>query len=169
MGVTGTMWAYQQLGATPDIIAFGKKTQVCGIMSTRRIDEVEKNVFHVSSRINSTWGGNLVDMVRCARYLQVMQEDGLVENAAKIGAAFKEGLESLQADFPQISNVRGRGLLLAFDLPDKGARDDLRRRCWEMGLATLPCGPRSLRFRPPLIFTKAEVDQALGIVRKALD
>jgi L-lysine 6-transaminase len=169
MGVTGTMWAYQQLGATPDIIAFGKKTQVCGIMSNRRIDAVENNVFHVSSRINSTWGGNLVDMVRCARYLQVMQEDGLVENAAKIGAVFKEGLERLQTHFPQISNVRGRGLLLAFDLPDRGVRDDLRRRCWEMGLATLPSGPRALRFRPPLIVTEAEADRALGIVRKALD
>lgn len=169
MGVTGTMWAYQQLEATPDIIAFGKKTQVCGIMSTRRIDEVENNVFHVSSRINSTWGGNLVDMVRCARYLQVMQEDGLVENAARVGAIFKEGLEKLQTDLPQISNVRGRGLLLAFDLPDKSARDELRRRCWEMGLATLPSGPRSLRFRPPLIFSEAEADRALGIVRKALD
>lgn len=169
MGVTGTMWAYQQLGAAPDIIAFGKKTQVCGIMSTRRIDEVDNNVFHVSSRINSTWGGNLVDMVRCARYLQVMQEDGLVENAARVGAIFKEGLEKLQTDFPEISNVRGRGLLLAFDLPDKSTRDELRRRCWEMGLATLPSGPRSLRFRPPLIFSEAEADKALGIVRKALD
>src|SRR5687767_6462027 len=63
MGATGTMWAYQQLGVTPDIVAFGKKTQVCGIMSTARIDDIETNVFRVSSRINSTWGGNLADMV----------------------------------------------------------------------------------------------------------
>jgi len=168
MGVTGSMWAYQQLGATPDIIAFGKKTQVCGIMSTRRIDDVEKNVFHVSSRINSTWGGNLVDMVRCARYLQIMDEEGLVENAAKVGELFKEGLQKLQGDFPQITNVRGRGLLLAFDLPDGKTRNELRQRCWEMGLASLPCGPRSLRFRPPLVFSEAEASQALDTLRKAL-
>ena len=168
MGVTGTMWAYQQLGAMPDIVAFGKKTQVCGIMSTRRIDEVEKNVFHVSSRINSTWGGNLVDMVRCARYLQIIDEDGLVENAAEVGALLKRGLEKLQADSPQITNVRGLGLLLAFDLPDGKTRNELRQRCWEMGLATLSCGPRSLRFRPPLVFTDAEAARTLDTLRQAL-
>jgi L-lysine 6-transaminase len=168
MGVTGTMWAYQQLGATPDIIAFGKKTQVCGVMSTRRIDEVERNVFHVSSRINSTWGGNLVDMVRCARYLQIMKEDRLVENAAKVGALFKKGLESLQAEFPLVTNARGRGLLLAFDLPDTATRERLRLGCWGRGLATLSCGPRSLRFRPPLTFSEANVERALGTLRAAL-
>ncbi len=168
MGITGSMWAFQQMGMAPDIVAFGKKTQVCGIMSTRRIDEVKKNVFHVSSRINSTWGGNLVDMVRCARYLQIMREDGLVESAARVGCAFKDGLERLQGEFPSISNVRGRGLLLAFDLPDKETRNRLRQRCWDEGLATLPCGPQSLRFRPPLVFSEAEVERSLGILRKVL-
>lgn len=55
-GITGTAWAYQQLGLSPDVVAFGKKTQVCGIMAGGRVDEVHDNVFHVSSRINSTWG-----------------------------------------------------------------------------------------------------------------
>ena len=168
MGVTGTMWAFQQLGATPDIVSFGKKTQVCGIMSTKRIDEVETNVFRVSSRINSTWGGNLVDMVRCARYLQIIQEDGLMESAATVGAAFKTGLEELQEDFPQVTNVRGRGLLLAFDMPDGDARDALRQRCWDAGFATLACGPRSVRFRPSLVFSQDDVKKSLGILRKQL-
>ena len=168
MGVTGTMWAFQQLGVVPDLVAFGKKTQVCGIMSTDRIDEIEHNVFRVSSRINSTWGGNLVNMVRCARYLQIMQEDGLVENAAVVGSVFKQGLEAVQADFPIIRNVRGRGLLLAFDLPDEASRDDLRQRCWDAGLATLPCGPRSLRFRPPLVFSEQDVSQAIRLLRSVL-
>jgi L-lysine 6-transaminase len=168
MGVTGTMWAFQQLGVTPDIVAFGKKSQVCGIMSTARIDAVKDNVFAVSSRINSTWGGNLVDMVRCARYLQIMDEDGLVDNAARVGAAFKLGLEKLACEFPSVSNVRGRGLLLAFDLRDGEARDTLRQRCWDEGLAALPCGPRSLRFRPPLTFSEADVERALSTLGGAL-
>jgi L-lysine 6-transaminase len=168
MGVSGTMWAFQQLGMTPDIVAFGKKTQVCGIMSTKRIDEVETNVFRVSSRINSTWGGNLVDMVRCARYLQIMQEDGLVESAATVGAALKAGLEELQGDFSQVTNVRGRGLLVAFDMPDGETRDALRQRCWEAGLATLACGPRSVRFRPSLVFSQDDVKKSLGILREQL-
>jgi L-lysine 6-transaminase len=169
MGVTGTIWAFQQLGVTPDLVSFGKKTQVCGVMSTKRIDEVETNVFRVSSRINSTWGGNLVDMVRCARYLEIMREEGLVEHAASVGAMFKAGLEELQADFPQVTNVRGRGLLLAFDMPDGDARDALRQRCWEAGFATLACGPRSVRFRPSLVFSQDDVKKSLKILREQLE
>jgi L-lysine 6-transaminase len=168
MGITGTMWAFQQLGVVPDLVAFGKKTQVCGIMSTDRIDEIEHNVFRVSSRINSTWGGNLVDMVRCARYLQIIREDGLVENAAVVGGVFKQGLEAVQADFPIVRNVRGRGLLLAFDLPDSASRDGLQQRCWDAGLATLTCGPRSLRVRPPLVFSEEDVAVAIGLLRSVL-
>lgn len=168
LGVTGKMWAYQHFGVTPDIVAFGKKTQVCGMMSTDRIDEIETNVFKVSSRINSTWGGNLVDMVRCACYLQIIEEEGLVENAARIGAVFLEGLEELRADFPLITNVRGLGLLLAFDLPDGDLRRRLRLRCWKEGLAALPCGPVALRFRPPLIFGEADVANSLDILRRVL-
>jgi len=168
MGVTGSMWAYQQMGATPDLLAFGKKTQVCGVMAGPRIDEVESNVFHVSSRINSTWGGNLVDMVRCARYLEIMQEEKLVENAAKVGAVFLDTLQELEAEFPQVTNARGRGLLLAFDLPDTETRNRVRQACWDSGFATLACGPRSVRFRPALIFSEADVEGAGAILRDVL-
>jgi L-lysine 6-transaminase len=168
MGVTGKMWAFQHFDVTPDILAFGKKTQVCGIMSTARIDEVPTNVFAVSSRINSTWGGNLVDMVRCARYLQIIHEDGLVENAARVGCAFKRGLEELAAEFPIVTNVRGRGLMLAFDLPARETRDAIRQGCWDAGLATLPCGDVGIRFRPPLTFSEAEAAKAVAILRDVL-
>ena len=168
LGLTGSMWAFQQLGVTPDIVAFGKKTQVCGIMSTIRIDEVGSNVFHVSSRINSTWGGNLVDMVRCARYLEIIEEDGLVENAATVGQRLIGGLREMQTEFPPVTNVRGQGLMIAFDLPDGGIREAVRARCWENGLATLVCGPRSIRFRPPLTFSAADADRSIEILRASL-
>ncbi len=168
-GATGSMWAFQQLGTTPDIVAFGKKTQVCGIMSTPRIDEVEHNVFHRSSRINSTWGGNLVDMVRCARYLQIIDEEDLVGNAARVGNVFRHGLEELAADITSVTNPRGRGFMLAFDLPDGDMRERTRLQLWEAGLASLPCGPRTLRFRPPLIFSEADVERALDALRLVLD
>ncbi|MBT8478629.1 MAG: L-lysine 6-transaminase [Gemmatimonadetes bacterium] len=168
MGLTGSMWAFEQLGVTPDIVAFGKKTQVCGIMSTRRIDEVDTNVFHVSSRINSTWGGNLVDMIRCARYLEIIEEDGLVDNASVVGNHLMLRLEELQLDYPAVTNVRGRGLMIAFDLPDGPTRDALRGECWEGGLATLVCGPRSIRFRPPLTFSVADADRAVEILGECL-
>ena len=85
--MTGTAWAYQQLGVAPDVVAFGKKTQVCGVMAGRRVDEIADNVFAVASRINSTWGGNLTDMVRARRILEVIEADGLFENAAAARAA----------------------------------------------------------------------------------
>jgi L-lysine 6-transaminase len=168
VGITGKMWAFQALGVTPDIVAFGKKTQVCGIMSTTRVDEVEKNVFHRSSRINSTWGGNLVDMVRSARYLRIIEAESLVDNAAAVGEAFKRELLALQDEFDAISNVRGRGLMLAFDLPDQPQRRALRTRCWDLGFATLPCGPRSIRFRPCLTFSEEDVARAIELLRQAL-
>ncbi len=168
LGATGTLWAYQQMGVTPDILAFGKKTQVCGVMSTTRIDEVPGNVFKVSGRINSTWGGNLADMVRCARYLEIMHEDGLVENAASVGRHLKAGLEALAADYPIMTNVRGRGLFLAVDLPDGKVRGRVWRECWDRGLAVLKCGPVSVRFRPPLVFSVEEADRTLEILREVI-
>jgi L-lysine 6-transaminase len=168
VGMTGTMWAFQQLDAVPDLVAFGKKTQVCGIMSTRRIDEVETNVFKVSSRINSTWGGNLVDMVRSARYLQIVDEDDLVDNAARVGEVFKRDLLAVEAELGEVSNVRGRGLMLALDLPDGERRNQVRTRCWDLGLATLICGPRSIRFRPCLTFSEEDAARAVGLLRQAL-
>ena len=168
MGLTGSMWAFEQLGVTPDLVAFGKKTQVCGIMSTTRIDDVDKNVFHVSSRINSTWGGNLVDMLRCARYLEIIEAEGLVQNAATVGEHLIGLLRQVQVEFPAVSNVRGRGLMIAFDLPDGSTRNALRELCWENGLATLLCGPRSIRFRPPLTFSVADADRSIEILRECL-
>ena len=168
VGLTGSMWAFEQFDVVPDIVAFGKKTQVCGIMVGPRIDEVPDNVFHVSSRINSTWGGNLVDMVRSARYLQIIRDEKLVQNAADTGALFLERLQALAADFPVVSNVRGRGLMIAFDLPDRPARDALRNRLWEVGLATLACGNRSLRFRPSLTFSADDVEAAIAMLRRGL-
>jgi L-lysine 6-transaminase len=134
-----------------------------------RIDEEPENVFKVSSRINSTWGGNLVDMVRSQRYLEIIEEEKLVENAATVGAHLLAGLESLQAERPEhVSNARGRGLMCAVDLPDTETRDRVLDKAYELGLMILGCGHRSIRVRPPLDITKAEVDEALDLVRKAL-
>src|SRR4029079_11798944 len=117
-GITGTGWAYQQLGFTPDVVAFGKKTQVCGVMGGRRVDEVVDNVFTVSSRINSTWGGNLVDMVRSRRILEVIEYDTLLRNAALIGDYLLGQLRELAVDFADtVLDPRGRGLMCAFSLP----------------------------------------------------
>jgi len=169
IGLTGKMWAHQHF-VEPDMIAFGKKTQVCGFLSSSRIDEVEGNVFHKPSRINSTWGGNLTDMVRSTKYLEIIEEEKLVENAQMVGEYLLDKIRELEADFPTlISNARGRGLFCAMDLPTPQHRDEVRKRCYNKGLIMLGCGERSVRFRPPLNITKDEVDEGIGIIRRALE
>lgn len=168
VGLTGRMWAHEYF-VKPDMVAFGKKTQVCGFMCSTRIDDVMDNVFHKPSRINSTFGGNLVDMVRFARVLEVIQEERLVENAAVVGEHLLEALKTLEAEFPMlISNARGRGLFCAMDLDTAQNRDQLRSKAYEEGLILIGCGDRSIRFRPPLNLKKSEVDEGVGIIRKAL-
>lgn len=170
VGLTGSFWAHQQLGIRPDLLAFGKKMQVCGCLAGGRIDEEPQNVFKVKSRINSTWGGNLVDMVRSQRYLEIIEEEQLVGNAATVGAHLLKGLQGLQSRKADVlSNARGRGLMCAIDFPDGATRDAVAKRAYEQGMIILACGHRSLRFRPPLDITTAEVDEALGIIEKATD
>jgi L-lysine 6-transaminase len=124
LGLTGKMWSHEHYGIKPDMVAFGKKTQICGFICGPRIDEVKDNVFQVSSRLNSTWGGTLVDMVRSQRYLEIMAEDRLLENATARGAELLAGLESMAKEFPEhVSNARGKGLMCAFDLRDGALRD----------------------------------------------
>ena len=169
VGLTGSFWAHQQLGVQPDLLAFGKKMQVCGCLAGGRIDEEPQNVFHVKSRINSTWGGNLVDMVRSQRYLEIIEEEKLVANAATVGGHLLKGLQALQSRKADVlSNARGRGLMCAIDFTDGGMRDAVAKRAYEQGMIILACGHRSLRFRPPLDITAAEVDEAIGIIDRAL-
>jgi L-lysine 6-transaminase len=168
LGTTGKMWAVEHMAVRPDIIAFGKKAQVCGIIVGTRVDEVADNVFTVSSRINSTWGGNLVDMVRSQRYLEIMLEDDLLSNASTMGKALLEGLAQLAQGSDLITNVRGRGMMIAFDLPNPRARDIFRGLLLQNGLVALKCGPRSIRFRPMLDLDAASVEEGLLIVEKSL-
>lgn len=166
VGLTGHMWAHQALGVNPDIMAFGKKSQVCGILVGPRVDEVEENVFHKSSRINSTWGGNLVDMVRFTRFLQIIEEEKLVENAREIGAYLLAQIQGLTKDFPEIiSNPRGRGLMCAMTIRDAETRNYILEGALARSVMILGCGERSIRFRPPLNLTKDEVDEGIGVLR----
>ncbi|ORB85834.1 L-lysine 6-transaminase [Mycobacterium kansasii] len=168
-GITGTAWAYQQLGAAPDVVAFGKKTQVCGVMAGRRVDEVADNVFAVMSRLNSTWGGNLVDMVRARRILEVIEGEGLFEHAARQGRHLRARLDELAEDFPGlVLHPRGRGLMCAFSLPTTADRDEVIRRLWQRAVIVLPAGDDGVRFRPALTVTRAEIDAAIAGVRAAL-
>jgi L-lysine 6-transaminase len=169
VGITGKMWSFQNYGVEPDMFCFGKKTQVCGFASNDRIMELAENVFTVSSRINSTWGGNLVDMVRAQRYFEIIDEDNLVENTARVGEYFIGELQRFQKEYPElVSNVRGRGLMTAFDLPTGDVRDAALKAFMGYDVMVLSSGHRSARFRPALNLSMEEAAEGIRRMEKAL-
>src|SRR5216117_535374 len=168
MGATGRNWCCEHFNVLPDLLAFGKKAQVCGVIAGPRIDEVKDNAFRLSSRLNSTWGGNFTDMVRSTHYLRIIEEEHLVENAAKVGAYFLDRLRELQSRTPSglISAARGRGLFLAFDLPDPKTREEFWHGFFDRGVLTLRSGENSIRFRPALDITAGVIDEAMELMRE---
>lgn len=168
VGMTGKMWAYEHLTIKPDILCFGKKMQVCGILSNTRIDEVEDNVFHKSSRINSTWGGNYTDMVRATKYLEIIEEDNLINNSDQMGNYLHKLLVQLQNNYPDlITGVRGKGLFRAFDIK-QDLRKPLLEKCFQNGIIVLACGNNSIRFRTRLNITESELDEGVNLISSSL-
>ena len=182
IGITGKMWAHQHFTpslcecsppvkkpALPDIISFGKKTQVCGILAGERVKEVENNVFKKSSRINSTFGGSLTDMVRFKIILEAIRDFDLLNNAKDNGNYLLNKINDLENEFPAfITNSRGLGLFCAFDLPSSIERDKLTSEAYKNNLLILGCGIKSIRFRPHLTVTKSEIDFAIDVIRKSV-
>ena len=167
MGITGRNWCCEHFGVRPDLLAFGKKAQVCGVMAGPRLDEVKDNCFRLPSRISSTWGGNFTDFVRSTCYLRIIETERLVENARIKGERFLTGLQDLAHRHPVISAVRGRGLMLAFDLPDAPRRDAFWRGAFDLGLLVVRGGERSIRLRPVLDVTDEVIETALRIMDSA--
>lgn len=165
IGLTGKMWGFQNYSVIPDIISFGKKTQVCGILANKeKIDQVPNNVFQESSRINSTFGGNYIDMIRFKLILEVIEQENLLENVRVQGAYLKSELEKLAEKHPHITNVRGMGLFLAFDLPSDEERNAFINKAFENKLIVLPCGDQSVRFRPHLNVRREDLEKAVEIL-----
>lgn len=167
-GLTGTAWCYQQLGLQPDVVAFAKKIQVGGVMAGGRVAEVQDNVFRTPSRISSTWGGALTDMVRSTKILQVIEEQQLIANAAQRGEELLAGLSAI-ADHSAITQVRGRGLMCAFDMSTREQRDAAVSRLErDEHVLVLKCGERSVRLRPPLSVTADAIQTALTAIERVV-
>jgi L-lysine 6-transaminase len=166
MGITGKNWCCEHFGVLPDLLAFGKKAQVCGVMAGPRLDEVKDNCFRSPSRISSTWGGNFTDYVRSTHYLRIVEEEKLVENARVRGEVFIAELQGLAKKHPVISAVRGRGLMIAFDLPNGQLRDAFWKGAYELGLLVVRCGEHSIRLRPVLDVEENVLQEALRIMEK---
>ncbi len=169
LGLTGKWWAYQHHGIAPDILCFAKKMQVGGIFASKRVDEVPENVFEVSSRINSTWGASLVDMVRCTRILVIIEQEGLLENARVRGDELVTGLRAIQDRYDGVvSNARGAGLMCAIDVPDGETRNRIIRQCFDDGMIVLSAGPRTIRFRPTLTVLAEAIAEGVAVLERAI-
>jgi L-lysine 6-transaminase len=162
MGVTGDWWAHEYAGIHPDVMCFGKKMQVCGIVASKRLDEVDGHVFQTSSRLNSTWGGNLIDMVRSRLVLEAVRDENMLQRVREVGVKLQAGLRELATRYPMIRAVRGRGGFIAFDLPDAETRNALISAAFEERLLVLGCGVHALRLRPHLAFTQEDADVLLA-------
>ncbi|MFW6074665.1 MAG: L-lysine 6-transaminase [Chloroflexota bacterium] len=167
MGLTGSWWYFQQLGVAPDVFAFAKKMQVGGIAASRRLDEVENHAFKESSRINSTWGGDLTDMVRATRIIETIVEDDLLANVKHIGERLYAGLQEMEGD-GLVSNVRGKGMMLAFDLPDGETRSAVLDAAYDERLLSLGSGTKSVRLRPFLDIDTEAAEEYLDRMGRAL-
>jgi L-lysine 6-transaminase len=164
MGITGKNWCCEHFDVRPDLLTFGKKAQVCGVMAGPRVDEVQDNCFRLPSRINSTWGGNFTDYVRSTHYLRIIEQEKLVENARVQGEFILTELQGLARKYPVLSAVRGRGLMLAFDLPDRAQRDAFWKGAYELGLLVVRCGERSIRLRPVLDIQNDVIEEAIRLM-----
>ena len=166
LGTTGRTWCCQHFGVTPDLMAFGKKAQACGVMAGPRIDEVKDNAFRLPSRLNSTWGGNFTDMVRSTHFMHIIESENLVENARVMGERIVKSLQTIAAEFPIMTAVRGRGLFIAFDLPDPKTRDQFWKGLFDSGVLALKSGEQAIRFRPALDINAEAIDEAMDLLRK---
>lgn len=170
IGRTGTMWACQHDGIEPDIMTIGKGLAsglpLAGIVAKTSIMDWEPGGH------GSTFGGN---PVACAAAIATIDlvENGLAENAAKVGSHLLSALTDLQAELseagqPLITQIRGRGLMIGIDLPDHDTAEDLQEALFRRGLLTLTCGERTMRLAPPLVVTIEQADVAVDILRDAL-
>jgi 4-aminobutyrate aminotransferase len=172
-GRTGKMFACEHWGIEPDILCAAKGI-ASGMPLGAMIARAEISTWTRSTH-GSTFGGNPVACAAALATIAVIEE-GLVENAAKVGAILKEQLAALQSRHAVIGDVRGLGLMIGVDFrksdgsraPDPTLRDRVMQRCFEKGLLLLSCGESTLRFCPPLIVTPDETKVAVEIFDAAV-
>jgi 4-aminobutyrate aminotransferase len=174
IGRTGKMFAIEHWNVAPDILC-SAKALASGMPLSAMIAREEVMSWSHGAH-GSTYGGNPVCCAAAQATLDVIEEEGLVENAARVGRRLMDNLRTLAAQSRLIGDVRGLGLMIGVELVrDKNTKEmaaeeaqEVVRACFERGLLLLPCGPNAIRFSPPLIITAAEADKACEIFAAAL-
>ncbi len=165
MGISGSLWAHEQLDLQepPDLLVFGKKMQLGGFFAG-----VKHNISQFG-RMYQTRNGDRAKGMLAMATLEAIVEDDLLTNVRETGSYFLKQLRALESDFPRlIDQVRGLGLLIAFDLPTAAARNAFNAQCLRRGVFVTYTGTRSVRLRPHLTTRPEHVDQAIEVFRDVL-
>lgn len=158
-GGTGSMWYFEKIGINPDIVVFGKKTQVSGIMVKKQFS----NIFKEPGRLEVTWDGDVIDMIRCRAILQVYEKERILANVEKRGYLLEQGLVSCGL------TCRRVGLLIALDFDNRAERDHFVKRMWDIeSTIMIPTGECCVRLRPNLAITEAEIHKFTARVARTM-
>ena len=155
---SGTKWYWEQTGVTPDIVIFGKKTQLSGIMVQKKFSQI----FDQAVRLEVTWDADIIDMLRCNFIIRAYKENNVLQNVAERGKQLVDGL----ADQTVFSNVRRAGLLVAFDLGDAKLRDQFVSKLQTNGMLCSPALDKTIRLRPYPLVKSAEIEEAIFLLNK---
>ncbi len=163
IGRTGKWWAFEHFGVRPTVISAAKALQVGAAIANKNFFPKELG------SISSTWGGgHILDLAIGAQTIRSIKKLKLLDNAAKQGEYLRTRLQELSKTCQQIENIRGLGLMCAFDCPTKNMRDNIIIGALQNGLILLGCGERGIRMVPPLIIKKEEIDEGVEILKKTL-
>ncbi len=166
LGRTGTLFAYEQYGAEPDIMTLAKGL-ASGLPVGAILAKDRASVFTPGEH-GSTFGGNPVACAAGYATLKFIIENDIAGNAQRVGEHLASGLESLKQKFQFVTDVRGRGLLMAMEF-SRDIASSVVAACLDRGLLVNRLKPNALRFMPPLIISNGEVDEALDILDKSLE
>lgn len=161
-GGTGKLWYFEHLGIEPDIVIFGKKTQLSGIMAKEHLGSIFSP--SRSIRLEVTWDGDVADMIRCKYIIRAYNESKILDNVRIQAETLKSNLSELKA----IRNYRSQGLIIGFDLTTAEERDRLVKRLYENGLICNSTGQKSIRLRPNLAISEIDTTNAIDIIKKSL-
>ena len=159
-GATGKLWYYEHLDIEPDILIFGKKTQLSGIMVKDKHSQIfqKENI----TRLEVTWNSDVVDMVRCKHIIKAYKKYNILENVKNVSQVLISSLEKNK----KIKNLRNAGLIIGFDLEDTQSRNKFVKDLYDVGLLCNSTGRRSIRLRPNLNLTLEEAELAIEKINK---
>jgi 4-aminobutyrate aminotransferase len=166
MGRTGKMWAVEHFGVEPDILLAGKGI-ASGMPLGAMIARDDRMTWTIGTH-GSTYGGNPVSCAAALATIDVIQQEQLLENAAKVGDHLMNGVRDMQGRHPAIEEVRGLGLMIGVDFADHETAATIEREAFESGLLMLGCGERAIRLSPPLVFREDQARVALELFEEVV-